>query len=443
MNVANKLLLAWHVFVLSALTVHADNNWPNWRGPNHNGSLAGASPPTQWSATENIQWKIPLPGEGSGSPIVWGDQIILPCAVDTGQPAEGSPQAQRDQPSPGSGRRGLSESAPGTIHEFLLLSINLSDGQERWRTVLQRGVPHEGGHQTNTFASASAVTNGEHIFVSFGSQGVYCVDMQGKKLWSKDLGQMQTRNQFGEGSSPALIRDTLIVPWDHEGPSAVFALDTGTGEVRWETARDEVTTWATPLVVEHEGQTQVILNGTIVRSYDVATGKQLWACGGQVTNPIPCPVRVDDAVVCMTGYRGNSIYCLPLNARGDITNTDKIIWENHDAAPYVASPVLYQGQLYLTKERSGTMTSLDAKSGKILIEPARLSEIRDVYASPVAADDKIYFTSREGVTVVVKHGTTLEELSVNRLGEPVDASPAIVGDRLIIRGAKHLYCIAE
>src|SRR5262249_8648911 len=158
------------------------------------------------------------------------------------------------------------------VFEFAVISFNLADGKERWRNVVIKTVPHEGGHQTNTFASSSAVTDGKHIFASFGSRGVYCLDMQGKQIWHKDLGKMQTRNAFGEGSSPALIKDTLIVPWDNEAQSRIYALNTADGKIRWEKPREEQTTWATPLAVEHGGRTQIITNATVVRSYDLETG---------------------------------------------------------------------------------------------------------------------------------------------------------------------------
>lgn len=425
----------------SVLPLPAQNNWPNWRGPNHDGSVEGANPPLMWSDTKNIRWKAPVPGHGSGSPVVWSEQVILLTAIDTGQPPKDAP-APPAEAGAAPGNRGARE-APQTVHEFLVLSYSLATGEEQWRTTVNRAVPHEGGHHTNTYASSSAVTDGKRIYASFGSHGIYCLDMRGAKLWEKDLGDLQTRNHFGEGSSPALVGNTLIVPWDQEENSCIYALDADTGEIRWRTERNEVTTWATPLAAEHEGRTQIVTNGTVVRSYDLETGNLLWSCGGQVTNPIPSPVRLDDFVICMTGYRGNAIYAMPLDAEGDITDTDRIRWFNRDAAPYVSSPVLYKGQLYFTKERSGAMSSIDARTGEVLIPPTRLSEIRDVYASPVAAGDKVYFTSRDGVTTVVRHGKTLEELAVNKLGEPVDASPAIVGDALLIRAAEHLYCIAE
>jgi len=429
------------------------NNWANWRGPNYDGTLGDAQPPLRWSDRQNIKWKTDVPGKGSGSPVVWEDQIILLTAIDSSMggaanpppnppPAEAQPKGEEKEGGLG-GRGGGGRAAPTTEQEFVVLSYNLADGVERWRTTVNKAVPHERGHQTNTFASSSAVTDGRRIFASFGSHGIYCLDMRGKILWEKQLGKQVTRNQFGEGSSPSLVKETLIVPWDHEGQSILYALDAASGEIRWQTERQEKTTWATPLAVEYDGKTQIITNGTTVRSYDLADGKLLWSCGGQASNPIPTPVRMENFVVAMTGYRGNAIYAIPLDGSGEISESEKVLWHNHDAAPYVASPTLYKGQLYFTKERTGVMSSLDAKTGKVLIGPSRLTEIRDVYASPVAAGDRIYFTGRDGTTVVVKHGDKLEELAVNKLGESVDASPAIIGNSLLIRGSDKLYRIQE
>jgi len=444
-HTTTRLALVLFLCLSAARHVAAENNWPNWRGPNYDGSLEGADPPLEWSDSRNVRWKVPVPGRGSGSPIVWDGQIILLTAVDTGKPPADAPTvAPAEQANtPGSGGGRGNRAAPTNEYEFIVISFNLADGSEVWRTTVNRAVPNESGHQTNTYASASAVTDGKRIYANFGSHGTYCLDMRGEVIWGKDLGDMRTRNNFGEGASPALVGDTLIVPWDQEENSAIFALNTSDGEIRWQQPRDEVTTWATPLAVEYNGRTQIVTNGTQVRSYDLETGELLWSCGGQVTNPIPSPVRIDDFVVCMTGYRGNAIYAMPLDASGDISDSPKIRWFNRDAAPYVSSPTVYKGQLYLTKERSGAMTSLDARTGEVLIPPTRLTDIRDIYASPVAAADRIYFTSRDGVTTVIRHGKALEELAVNNLGEPVDASPALVGDQIVIRAAEHLYCIAE
>lgn len=483
------------------------NNWANWRGPNYDGSVEGANPPWEWSQDKNIQWKTAVPGKGSSSPIVWGDRIYLATAIETdreGQPdlrgvplgpggapsgaapgptrqgfrglqrgpgseappagADASQGGQRRGGPPGGprgagGPGGMNAPIPTHYFQFVVLAYDRNNGKEVWRSVLNEAVPFEGGHPTNTFASGSPVTDGRHVFVSFGSFGVYCLDLDGNRVWSADLGRMRTRNAFGEASTPALHGDTLIVPWDQDGwedkngngqrdddelLSSLVALNAKTGEVKWRTARPtEVTTWATPLIVEHAGRTQVVTNGSVVRSYDLGTGQLLWECGGQVSNPIPSPIRLNDAVICMTGYRGNAIYSMALDSSGKIDETDKVNWSRTDAAPYVASATLYKGQLYLTKERDGIMTAVDATTGEVIIPQTRITGVRDIYASPVSAADRIYFTSREGVTTVIRHGSQYEELAVNKLGEPVDASPAISGNQIFIRAAEHLYCIAE
>jgi outer membrane protein assembly factor BamB len=267
--------------------------------------------------------------------------------------------------------------------------------------------------------------------------------MDGNKKWDRDFGEMQTAARFGEGSSPALYADTLVVPWDHEGDSFIVALDKRTGDEKWKVERDEKTTWATPCIVNHNGRTQVVTNGRQVRSYDLETGKLLWECGGQASNPIPSPLMHDGFVYCMTGYRGYAIYAIPLDAEGDITDSDRVAWSTKDAAPYVSSPTLYKGQLYFTKSRNGVLLSRDAKTGDVLIDETRLPEIDSMYASLAAAADRIYLTGRNGTTLVLKHGQKFEVLSTNKLDEGIDASPVPVGNELFLRGEKHLYCIAN
>lgn len=444
--------LLWIAMVLLAsgvgsLAIAADQ-WPQWRGPHADGSSATANPPTEWSEDKHIQWKVAVPGKGSGTPIVWNDRVYVLTAIPTQRkPPAAAKAPPKEEPAEDRGQRGgrggMVGPAPTNFFQFALLGYDRQSGEEVLRAVATESVPHEAGHSTNTFASASPVTDGKHIYAYFGSNGVFCFDMKGNLVWQRDLGQMETRNQFGEGSSPALHGDTLVVPWDHEGQSMLFALRASDGEIRWQKERDERTTWATPLIVEHAGRTQVVTNGHIVRSYDLETGELLWQCGGQVQNPIPSPVRLGDVVYCMTGYQGNAVYALPLSAMGDITGSDAIVWSRDDAAPYVASPTLYQGQLYYTKSRDGIVTSVDAKTGEVLIKQQRLPGIESVYASPVAAAGRVYFVGRNGTTTVLRHGTTLEVLATNPLDEGVDASPVIVGDQLFLRGAAHLYCISE
>jgi len=425
-------------------------NWPQWRGPTNDGVAPLADPPINWSDSKSIKWKVAIPGRGSATPVVWNDRIFVLSAVRTDR--RGTPQAAPKEDKDkreGPGRRGRGES-PSEIHQFVVLCLDRAGGKVLWQKTAAESVPHEGIHSTNTYASGSPITDGAHVYAWFGSQGLYCYDFEGNLKWKRDLGDMQTRNAFGEGGSPALQpggkpgEGTLIVPFDHEGQSFVAALDAKTGDVKWKQDRDEPTTWSTPLIVEHEGKAQAILNGTRrVRSYDLATGELLWQCGGQVTNPIPTPVVDAGIAYVMTGYRGYAVYAIPLSARGDITGSAKIAWSKDDAGPYIASPVLYKGLLYYTKSRDGVLLIADAKTGKALIEPTRLPDLNVLYSSPVAAAGRVYFTSRDGTTVVLAAGTEVKVLATNKLGEAVDASPVLLGKQMLLRGESHLYCIEE
>ena len=234
-----------------------------------------------------------------------------------------------------------------------------------------------------------------------------------------------------------------MVPFDHEGESFIVALDAMSGDEKWRQARDEQTTWSTPLITEFDGRTQVVTNGSKrVRSYDLTTGELIWECGGQAGNPIPTPVRFEDNVIVMTGYKGYAIYSIPLSSKGDITDSDTITWIEEDAAPYVPSPVLYEGQLYFVKANNGVLVSRSAKDGELLIDQTRLPNVSTVYASPVAAADHVYLTGRDGTTLVIKHGTTFEVIATNKLDDEIDASAAIFGNEIFLRSKQHLYCIA-
>ena len=232
------------------------------------------------------------------------------------------------------------------------------------------------------------------------------------------------------------------MPWDQEVGSFIAALDARTGEIKWKVDRDEVTSWMTPLIVEHKGKAQVITNGkTRSRSYDLATGKVVWECGGQTINCIPCPVVFDNLAICMSGYKGNICNAIPLDSTGDVTG--KPAWSYEKVTPYVPSPLLLDGKLYFTYANNALLTCLDARNGKVLIDRERLPGLSNLYASPVAAQGRIYIVSREGDALVLKHGAKLEVLARNKLDEGFDASPAIVGKQMFLRGEKHMYCITE
>lgn len=409
-------------------------NWPQWRGPRADGLARDGNPPLKWSSTKNIKWRVPIPGEGSATPIIWNEQVFIATAIETKRVAEARPQADAEAKT----------EPPTNFFQFVLLCLDRNTGQELWRQIACEQVPHEGKHYTNTFASASPTTDGERVYVSFGSRGVYCYDLSGQLLWTRDLGDMRTRYGWGEATSPVVHDNYVVINWDHEDQSFIEILDTATGETKWKADRDEPTSWATPLVVEHAGRTQVITNGTNrVRSYDLVTGEVIWECGGQSVNAIPSPILAGETVYCMSGYRSSAALAIPLTATGDITDTDRVIWHHKQGTPYVPSPIIVDNHIYFTGSNTGILSCLDIRTGKPIFERQRLPELKSVYASPVAAEGRIYFTDRDGTTVVIKHASALEVLAINRLAEPMDASPVILGDRIYLRTASHLYCVED
>jgi outer membrane protein assembly factor BamB len=391
--------------------------WPQWRGPLASGVAPRARPPVEWSETKNVKWKVEVPGRGLSTPIVWGDQVVVTAAV------------------PGD--------KPGAL-AFRVLSYARGDGKLLWNQAVREEVPHEGTHQDGSHASGSVVTDGERIYASFGSRGIHALDMTGRKVWEKDLGRMSIKMGFGEGSSPALHGDRLVVNWDHEGGSFIVALDTKTGKELWRVPRDERTTWATPFVVVQGGAPQVVTSGTNkVRSYDLGTGALVWEGPGLTPNAIPTPVSGDGLVYLTSGFRGNALLAVKLAAaKGDVTGTPAIAWRYDQDTPYVPSPLLYQGGLYFVKSNSAILTRLDAATGEKSFSD-RVATLQNVYASPVAAAGRIYLVERGGATAVLEAGRELKVLAVNTLSDGFDASPALVDEDLYLRGHKYLYRIGE
>jgi len=254
---------------------------------------------------------------------------------------------------------------------------------------------------------------------------------------------MVTRRGWGEGASPVIHGNSLIVNWDHEGESFLAVLDAATGKTKWRVERDEVTSWVTPRVVEYKDRTQLIVPATRrITSYDLKTGEIIWQCGGLTTNVIPCPVVRDDLVICMSGHHGAEVRAVRLDSQGDVTDdAQQVVWQVHRGTPYVPSPLLYGKQLFLIHGNSAILSCLDPASGKELMSSTRLPQMRSIYASPLGAAGRVYFTSRDGVTLVMKNQPKLEVLAINKLDEGIDASPSIVGRELFLRGQHHLYKI--
>jgi len=476
----HKLLLTTPLLAalcLGAQVSAADaQNWPQWRGPLANGVAPGANPPTTWSETENVKWKVALPGRGTGTPIIWGRQIFIQTAIPTGKkiepPAASAPveekpvaafsaqqifgQAQTPPavPPPGEGERrrrpgggggpGGRREKPSEVQQFVLLSLDRATGKTQWQQTVREEVPHEGHHQDHGFASHSPVTDGEHVYSWFGSRGLYCYTVGGELKWKKDFPQYQSANTFGEGNSPALHGSTLVVNWDHEGEDFVAAFDKNSGKELWRNPREERTTWTSPFIIEVEGKPQVVVSASQrIRSYDLATGKQIWECGGMTANVIPTPVAGHGLLFVTSGFRGNALLAIKLGGTGDLTDSPAIAWRHAKSTPYVPSPILYGERLYFTAGNNAMLSCFDAKTGKVLIDSERLEGPVGLYASPVAANGRIYLAGRNGTSLVLKDADKLEVLATNKLDEKIDASPAIAGNELYLRGHEHLYCLTQ
>jgi outer membrane protein assembly factor BamB len=429
---------------LSPATIEAQSpaDWPQWRGPLGNGISADGDPPIHWSEQKNVRFKVPIDGDGLASPIVWGQRIfVLSALAVSGSSSAGSGAT--------AGTAATSPEPPAGVQlgrqRFLVSAYDRRDGSLEWQRVANERLPHEGHHLESAWGNASPITDGERVYAHFGSSGTYAYTLEGELVWKVDLGDMTTRLGYGEGSSPALHGDTLVINWDHEGDSFVVALDKNTGEERWRRDRPgEPTSWSTPAIHEHEGRVQVIVAAFgRTRAYDIRNGEVLWTLSGLGLNVIPTPIYDSGILYLASGKRdGNMIQAVNLRgARGNLDGSDAVLWTRDRDTPYVSTPLLYRGQLYFFKHVRSILTSVDATTGETLFSE-RLGLGR-VFASPVAAAGRIYLFGREGEALVLRPGPKLEILAKNTLDDGFDASPAIVGGDLYLRGRRNLYALSR
>jgi outer membrane protein assembly factor BamB len=469
----SPLLRALALLSVSAAALAGDSDaghWPQWRGPGGDG-VAPCAVPTEWSAEHNLRWRADVPGRGFSSPVIWGDRIFLTTAVATG---EGAP-AREAEDEGGAGERGGSDGrgrpgdrdraqdrgqgrgrgsrrgggfAPAPVSEqsFEVFCFARTSGEVLWRSVACVRTPHEGFHgQYGSFASASAVTDGEHVFVSFGSQGVYCYTVEGERVWEFDPQvKMRMRHQFGEGSAPVLVDDLLVIKFDQEVGSFIVAVDRRSGEERWRIERDEVSSWSPPVPIGRGEDRQVVVSATNkTRSYALSTGKVVWECGGLGANAIPTPVLFENSVLVMSGYRNPALMAIELGSEGDLTDSDAVLWSTARGLSYTASPVLHDGRIYAAMDR-GFLSCFDAKTGEAHYTQERLPRGSSLKASPVAAGEHLYVATESGDVHVLALGDSFELVRTNSLGDQFFvASPAVALGELFLRSREALFCVAE
>jgi outer membrane protein assembly factor BamB len=415
------------VFLLSVHTVSAQN-WPQWRGPLATGAALSGNPPIEWSEQQNIRWKTRLSGTGHSTPAIWENHIFITAAQTTEDDVVTSGIATANKPV-----------------KFLLIAVDRRTGKVKWERLAREEIPHQPRNRMGAWATASPTTDGERVYAFFGSRGLYCYTFEGKLIWEKDFGDMDTGGDMGEGASPVLYKDKLIVNWDHFGEDFIAALEAATGREIWRKKRDERVSWTTPLIIEDAGRTHVItVAETWIQSYDITNGEIIWQTEGTRYGNISTPVAADGIVYVGSGLQEGRIQAVRLNgAEGNISGSSSILWSFDKFYPYVPSPFLMGGLLYFTKDRVGFLTCLDAATGQVHYSNTRLNGIRHIFASPSGVRDRVYFLGRDGVTVVIRHGPEFEVLSENTLDDEFDGSPVIVGDEIYLRGHQYLYCISR
>ncbi len=408
---ASKAPLLMAPVTMVEVTGEGRRYWPRWRGPSGQGLAVDSGYPDTWSDRENVLWKVKVPGKGNSSPVIWGDRIFLTTAYDNGS------------------RRSI-------------LSFQREDGQQLWEAFAPKGRP-ERAHAKNGYASGTPATDGKRVYAYLGNHGLLAVDFNGKQVWHHDLGPM---NPFhGAAGSPLLYRDRVIIYQDHRASSGSFvaAFDKRTGKKLWWTERREKTGWGSPVAVRVGDRDEIIVSSQKwVYAYDPDSGRELWRCAGNLVEVTPTPVVGHGLIFCSSGRAGPTLAIRP-GGSGDVTGTH-LVWQTPKGSPFIPSPLLYGDYLYLVNDMVGIATCYEAKTGKLMWQ-GRLAETRrELFsASPVGVDGKVFFTSDDGETFVLKAGAEFKLLGVNRLSERTLASPALVDGRWYFRTAAHLVCIGR
>jgi outer membrane protein assembly factor BamB len=432
--------------ILALVAVSADDQWPQFRGTQAGAVADDPALPDTWSETNNVAWKTDIPGVGWSSPVVWDDHIFVTASIPA-TPERSAPKGLYD-PGDENGKM-----KAGSEHRFVVYDVDFKTGKIRWQRELIRGMPRIQRHLKNSFASETPVTDGERVYVYFGSAGVVAaLDFNGKPIWTKELAALDGRQAFGTASSPALYKDRLIVVNDNATDSFIAAFNKNTGKELWRVKRQEVENWATPFVWENELRTEIVTAGmTRVRSYDL-DGNQLWELAGMTVNDVPTPFARHGLVYLNAGYPGASprpVYAIRPGASGDIslkpgeTSNKYIVWYQPLLGTYQTTSLVYGDHYYTLLDR-GFLLCHDARTGAQIYGRQRISpEASGFSASPWAYNGKIFLLSEDGDTFVVQAGTEFKLLGKNTLNEMSLATPAVVRGSIILRTQSKLYRITK
>ena len=407
-------------------------DWPAFRGPGATGVAATAQPPVSWDvgAGRNVAWSATIPGLGHSSPVVWGDRVFVTTAV-----------AQDREDGAAAGAEGEQTATIRTPHAWRLYCLDRATGDIRWERTAYEGVPRVKHHAKASHASATPATDGTHVVAMMGSEGLYTYDLDGRLLWKHDLGRLNQgyvddpTDEWGPASSPVIHDGMVIVQNDRHSESYVAAFDLRTGTERWRVGREEMPSWATPVLHRGSRETLVTNSPRHIRGHDPATGRELWRIADGTQVKVPSPVVAGDLVIVTGGWPtgGRPIF-------GIRAATGEVVWQVERGSPYTPTPVVYDGILYVCVD-NGVLGAYDARTGERLYQERIARDAGGFSASPVAAAGRLYFSSEDGVLYVVRAGKTFELLASNDMGEMLLATPAISGDLLLVRTRTTLYAL--
>ncbi len=435
--------MRWLLCFLAGITLGADSHWPQFRGVSASG-IGSGTPPLEWNGQsgKNIAWKTAVPGLGHSSPAIWGDRIFLTSAV----PSKGDPALNL-------GYRNIESIPEEGEQAFNLYCIDRKSGKLLWQRTAARTKPEIKRHPKSTHANPTPATDGKHLVVFFGSDGLFTFDMQGKLLWSKDFGVLESSYfvapdaQWGFASSPVIHDGLVYVQVDVLKDSFVAALDVRSGKEVWRVQRKDVPTWGTPAIAPYTASgsrsSQVVVNGwKHIGGYDAKTGKELWKMAGAGDIPVPTPVYADGLIVITNAHGpGRPIYAVQTNAAGEVSKGDPAIaWSDAQAGNYIQTPLLHNGLAYFCYN-TGVLTVLSLKTGERKYQQRLGAGSSGYSSSPVLAGERLYITDEDGRTFVLAPGNEFKLLGENELGESVMATPAIAEGVLYIRGRNHLFAI--
>lgn len=480
---ARRVALSVALALSLVTSLRAAEPWPQFRGPSANGLPDNQRLPSEWGPEQNIFWKVELPGAAWSQPIVWGDRIYLTTAVTENQtkPPIGQERGGRgdrprgprpdrpESPAPGAEARGgappaegegggqryrrpggQNREAPDQVYRWMVMCLDGATGKLLWEKLAHEGKPSFPIHATNTYASETPITDGERLYCYFGMTGLYCFDLDGKEIWKKDLGSYPMMLGWGTGSSPVLVGDKLFLQCDNESESFLVALDKRTGEEIWRVPREEKSTWSTPYVWHNKDRVELVTSGArMMRSYDPQNGKLLWELSGVRGRSSATPVGDENLLYLGVGGGPGGLgplVAVKAGASGqfdlpkDGETSEWIAWNVPRSGPSMASPLLYEGCLYIFDQNGGIVGCYDAATGKQHYRQ-RIEGAKGFTSSPWAFGGKIFALDQDGKTFILAPGPEFKLLGVNALNEGFWSSVAILGDRLLLRGVDHLYCI--